>query len=362
MQNPFNPTFGDVPKIYLDTGNQAESLAALIKNSEFARSFFITGVRGSGKTTFMTQVETLLSQDLQCLPISLINDEHLLSSFVHQLERAVESKTAALAKKLSGFTAGPISLSFNSEEAGSDVITRVVELMQIVKKKHQYVLVTIDEVDNSKAIRSFAQVFNDLKRHQMPIFTLMTGLPDLILNIQTENKMTFLLRSEKITMEPLGNGNTALGYSRALGCDWVTAQQMANMVRGYSYAFQLLGYLAFEYQEKLARPIQQADLKSIEQRYIVQLFDNAYQKIFVDLSPQDKKYLIAVADHRRFKDVVSMMHQNASYVSQYRRRAIERHLVVPASYGQVNYTLPYFAEYLKAVQDPNSVYYDYLEF
>lgn len=64
MQNPFNPTFGDVPKIYLDTGNQAESLAALIKNSEFARSFFITGVRGSGKTTFMTQVETLLSQDL----------------------------------------------------------------------------------------------------------------------------------------------------------------------------------------------------------------------------------------------------------------------------------------------------------
>ncbi|MFR0580794.1 P-loop NTPase fold protein [Limosilactobacillus mucosae] len=362
MQNPFNPTFGDVPKIYLDNGNQAESLAELIQNSEFSRSFFITGVRGSGKTTFMTQVETLLTHDSKCLPISLINDEHLLESFVNQLAHAVESKSLSLAKKLQGFTAGPISMSFSNEKSGSDVITKVVELMQIVKKKHQYVLVTIDEVDNSRSIRSFAQVFSDLKRHQMPIFALMTGLPDLILNVQNEKKLTFLLRSEKITMEPLGSGNTALSYSESLGCDWTTAQQMANMVRGYSYAFQLLGYLAFEQQAKLQRPIQSADLKTIEQQYIVQLFDNAYQKIFVDLSTQDKRYLIAVADHRQFKDVVSLMHQNASYVSQYRRRAIERHLVVPAAYGRVEYTLPYFAEYLKAVQDPNSVYFDYLEF
>lgn len=223
MQNPFNPTFGDVPKIYLDNGNQAESLAELIQNSEFSRLFFITGVHGSGKTTFMTQVETLLAQDAKCLPISLINDEHLLESFVNQLEHAVESKSLSLAKKLQGFTAGPISMSFSSEKSGSDVITKVVELMQIVKKKHQYVLVTIDEVDNSKSIRSFAQVFSDLKRHQMPIFALMTGLPDLILNIQNEKKLTFLLRSEKVTMEPLGSGNTALSYSKTLGCDWTTA-------------------------------------------------------------------------------------------------------------------------------------------
>lgn len=65
--NPFNPTLGDVPKVYLDTDHRAEQLIQKIKSSEFARSFFITGVRGSGKTAFMTQVENQLSQDQRYL-------------------------------------------------------------------------------------------------------------------------------------------------------------------------------------------------------------------------------------------------------------------------------------------------------
>ncbi|KOF04734.1 hypothetical protein HF82_11140, partial [Limosilactobacillus reuteri] len=61
-KNPFNPTFGDVPKIYLDTDERAAKLVTTIKESDFARSFFITGVRGSGKTSFMTQVEHELNK------------------------------------------------------------------------------------------------------------------------------------------------------------------------------------------------------------------------------------------------------------------------------------------------------------
>lgn len=53
-------------------------------------------------------------------------------------------------------------------------------MMENVQKNSHYVLVVIDEVDNSQPIRSFAQIFNELKRHGFPIFVLMTGLPDLI--------------------------------------------------------------------------------------------------------------------------------------------------------------------------------------
>lgn len=49
---PLNPTFGDVPKIFLDTDTRINDLISKIKTSDFARSFFITGVRGSGKTVF----------------------------------------------------------------------------------------------------------------------------------------------------------------------------------------------------------------------------------------------------------------------------------------------------------------------
>lgn len=44
-------------------------------------------------------------------------------------------------------------------------------------------------------------------------------------------------------------------------------------------------------------------------------------------------------------------------MAQYRRRAIERKLIIPAGYGLVQYTLPYFDEYLKQTEDPDSAYY-----
>ena len=51
-KNPFNPTFGDVPNIFLDKQKQVDELIQTIQTSDFARSFFITGVRGSRKTSF----------------------------------------------------------------------------------------------------------------------------------------------------------------------------------------------------------------------------------------------------------------------------------------------------------------------
>lgn len=55
-KNPFNPTFDDVPNIFLDKQKQVDELIQTIQISDFARSFFITGVRGSGKTSFLTKI------------------------------------------------------------------------------------------------------------------------------------------------------------------------------------------------------------------------------------------------------------------------------------------------------------------
>lgn len=74
-------------------------------------------------------------------------------------------------------------------------------------------MVVIDEVDNS-----FAQIFNELKRHGFPILILMTSLQ---------------------------NSNMVLAYERVFHCNMALAQKMTQMVKGHSYGFQLLGYLAF---------------------------------------------------------------------------------------------------------------------
>lgn len=74
----------------------------------------------------------------------------------------------------------------------------------------------------------------------------MTGLPDLVLDLQNDAKLTFLLRSEKINMAPLSMTDITLSYQRVFDYSFAEAGKMAKMTMGYSYAFQLLGYLVFE--------------------------------------------------------------------------------------------------------------------
>lgn len=362
-KNPFNPTFGDVPKIYIDTDQRADKLVNKIKESDFARSFFITGVRGSGKTSFMTQVEHELNKDKHCQCIDLVNDASLLNSFISQLSNISQTKWQQIFSQigLSSIKFKDLSFDFKSGSSNGNEIAKAARIMMDhVKKNNQYVLVIIDEVDNSEQIRSFAQIFNELKRHNLPIFVLMTGLPDLVMDIQNEKKLTFLLRSEKEVMTPLQNSNMAIAYRSVFHCDMEVAQKMAKMVKGYSFAFQLLGYCAFEQWEETKDAVPKfgdEQLSKITELYKMKLFDESYNKIFADLSEMDQKYLIAVLGNKALKDVAKRLEVNSSYASQYRRRAIARHLVQPASYGHVQYVLPFFNEFVQSTQDPNSIYF-----
>ncbi len=359
-KNPFNPTFGDVPKIYLDTNERAAKLVTTIKESDFARSFFITGVRGSGKTSFMTQVENELSKDKNCHCIDLVNDESLLSSFIDQLGKASKTKIQHIIEELGIKSINFKDLSFNFNQKiqdGNKTAEVAKKMMKNIQKNNQYVLVVIDEVDNSQPIRSFAQIFNELKRHGFPIYVLMTGLPDLIMDVQNEKKLTFLLRSEKEVMTPLQNSNMTLAYQKVFNCDIALAQKMTQMVKGYSYGFQLLGYLAFEEMAETKSEFSTEKLSKVIDIYKMNLFDNAYNKIFSDLSEMDQKYLIAVLGNKRLKEVVQQLHVTPSYASQYRRRAIARHLIQPGSYGHVKYILPFFKEFIQSTQDPDSIYF-----
>ena len=56
--NPFNPTFGDVPKIFLDRSKQ---LNTVIKGLE-DQTTFVYSLRGSGKTTFLSDISNQMSK------------------------------------------------------------------------------------------------------------------------------------------------------------------------------------------------------------------------------------------------------------------------------------------------------------
>lgn len=359
MKNPFNPTFGDVPQIFLKNNADSElhKIINMIVDSDYARSIFITGVRGVGKTSLMMSVSEYFEKNSDYYIVDLINKEGIVNSLVRLLASQVGSQLQKTLRDITAFSIdsplGGISINKHSEASNIDVALN--ELMAGIEKQHKRVLITLDEVDNSKPIRDFVQIFSSLKRKKYPVYLVMTGLPDLVLNLQNDDKLTFLLRSDKVVVKPLQKLDIFNTYRRIFKCDSNVATRMAQMTKGYSYAFQLLGYLLFDHVQDQVPNM--ADVDAIAPDYKNYLYNNAYQKIFAEMSDIDRKYLYAVCGNHKLDEVAKIMGKSNVFVAQYRRRALERHLIVPTKLGYVSFTLPYFENYLNETKNVDSIFY-----
>lgn len=354
-KNPFNPTFGDVPELFLKStsSDETDKIIEMVTNSDFARSIFITGVRGVGKTSLMMKVSESLAQNKDFYIVDLINREGILSSLFKLLSNQVNSKLQQTLKSINSISIGNFSVSREEESTNIDVL--LDELMLGIKKENKKVLITVDKVMDNKYIRNLIQSFNSFKRKKYPVYLLMTGLPDLVLNLQNNKNLTFLLRSDKIMVSPLQKLDIYNTYLKVFHCDSSVATKLTNMTKGYSYAFQLLGYLLFEHMN--GKIPQLNDIQDIMADYKNTLYNNAYQKIFSEISNTDKEYLYAVMGNHKLSEIAHIMGKSNVFVAQYRRRAIERNLVIPTKMGFVEFVLPFFSDYLKETKNENSIFY-----
>ena len=90
--------------------------------------------------------------------------------------------------------------------------------------------------------------------------------------------LTFLYRAPKIVLEPLNIGAMARNYAASFQLDEKDAMNMARMTRGYSFAFQVLGYFTWEMEGSYEKAID---------NYRQYLEDFVYEKIWTELSKKD---------------------------------------------------------------------------
>lgn len=135
----------------------------------------------------------MFQQDPTCYCINLLNNDEFLTSLAQQLYDQTHSPTAKFFDELSSISIGGFSVERHFNK--SSLALTIDKMMAEIQAQRHYVVITIDEVSNSESIRDFAQLFSALKRKQYPIYVIMTGLSELVLDIQNNDKLTFLLRS-----------------------------------------------------------------------------------------------------------------------------------------------------------------------
>lgn len=339
MQNPFTLTFGKSPLEPVERPVQTnEIIEAFTADPINQQMFIITGVRGSGKTVMMTEISHRLRKKEDWVVIELNPATDLLQGTLSKLNSnrvcAGMIKSAKIDLSFFGF-----GVSIEGAVQITDTETAIIAILEKMKKSEKRLLITIDEVTNSEYMHMFASAFQIFVRQDLPVFLLATGLYENIDELQNEKSLTFLYRAPKIQLKPLNKRAIVNKYKSIFEIEVDQATQMADLTKGYPFAFQVLGYLTWNHH---------GDYNAVRGEYEQYLSEFVYDKIWSELSQKDRMVARGIADVEggKIKDIREHLHMETNEFNPYRKRLIKKGILSGETRGYVYFTLPLFEEYV----------------
>ncbi|MBO6310864.1 MAG: ATP-binding protein [Butyrivibrio sp.] len=336
--NPYTLMFGkqpvqNIPRLV----EMNEVLDSFLNEPANQQIYMITGIRGCGKTVFMTEVAGELKKRKEWEVLELSTSQNLLASMAEALTR--ENRFTQFLKRGIGVSIAGFGVQLDSSKNSSSPLIAIKETLDALRNHKKKLLICIDEVISNDYMKEFASIFQILIREDYPIYLLMTGLFDNINDLRNEKNLTFLYRAPEIRMKALNIKTIADNYQKIFQITDKQASEMAKLTRGYSFAFQVLGYFTYRHEGNYN------DAISEFRQY---LEDYVYEKIWSELSNMDRKFMFAVAcsESGKAKEIKDKLGWENNKYTPYRNRLIKKMLINGDEYGYIKITLPLFEEYI----------------
>ena len=338
--NPYILQFGKEPAEIIPRVSQITEIEnAFFDKNITQQIFMITGVRGSGKTVFMSSIASdCLKKNWIVVNVNVSSANDILSQIAIELSHDARIQKKHEFKNIS-ISVGGFSLGIAKKEPITSYEYETKQLLKIAKKYHYRVLITMDEVTNSAAVREFSGAFQIWVREELPVYLLMTGLYENIHELQNVKTLTFLYRAPRIDLDPLSLYEVKENYQSNLNISEEESIQMAKMTNGYSFAFQVLGHEVWKNKKFNEDAIK---------RYRYTLWNLSYDKIWNDLSDNDRKVCLAIAQSKdgKFSTIKEILNWNNNQLNPYRKRLINKQVLKSVRTGYVAFVLPLFDEYV----------------
>lgn len=354
MTNPFNPSFGKVPSIFLNRDSLTTRIITELNNSNSPfQTSLVYGQRGSGKTTLLTNIANTISESQNWIVVDLVLDDDLLISLINQLNDHLLNLKVDIKFNLWGTELSP-HLNQNIE---ANFQTLFEHALTKLTKKGKSVLILIDEVHDTALLRKLVSCYQIMIRKNLNVALLMAGLPENVSEIQNDNVLTFLLRANRIVLNPLNIETIKNTYKNifekgGFTISFNTILYMTKQTQGFAYAFQLLGYYVWELSiASKTKTITKETIDTILDQYISDLFRNVYFKVYQEMSIKEQEFVQAMvkADTQKVKSktIGELMGKGPNYIAVYRRKLIDDQIIKPDGYGYVSFLLPYFKQFVE---------------
>ena len=344
MPNPFSITFGKKPNEYIDRYRlENEIIEDFSAEQPTNNVFIISGARGSGKTVMLNSIANHFEEMESWIVIRISS----MTDMVHSLAAKLYADQKMSARYLDAkIDLSIIGLGVRLENAvpASDDEVAIEQMLKVLQRNKKRLLIAVDEAGNTKEMRLFSSVFQLFLGQDYPVFLLMTGLYEEIDPLQNTKSLTFLLRSPKRFLDPLNYTLVKTKYQKALHVSEEMAGKMAALVNGYSFGFQVLGYLYYKAQPN--------DLEEIYPEFDSMLADYVYEKIWETTTgiSRDIVYKVAVEGVHRVSEIQAALSLSNSKFSPYRDRLIKRGILRSSERGELKIALPRLKEFILARQ------------
>lgn len=340
-KNPFMLSFGRIPVEYITREGQKTRIIETFTVPPITdQIFIITGLRGSGKTVLLSTIMQELTKykDWIIIPLNPSND--MVQSFYSELYYKLKTHHIKIAADFSIPSTG-VHIAMQPDQPERTIRSRIEQLLEQADRKKLHILVTVDEVSKNESMRQFAQLFQSMIMRSLPLFFLGTGIYDNIEELQNVKDLTFLYRAPRITLEPLDLLAITNRYQAVFQMDDETAATLAKLTRGYSFAFQALGYTYWNHM-----PV--THVENVLPDYDQLLAQASYSKIWKELSETDRLVCKAIAAHEGSKVQVirKEIQMDSSLFGVYRQRLKIKGLLNTDTYGKISFTLPRFSNFI----------------
>jgi AAA ATPase domain len=380
--NPYTPGAGRKPRVLAGRDRDLDNVQALVErlgDGGYERSLIYSGLRGVGKTVLLMEFDVLASeagwattdvQEVGSQPDFRVTFARMAARLLREMSRKHRIKdrvdrALGVVKAFSIAVPGAVQLKLDVEAASGiadsgdpeqDLTELIVEVGDVAQHAQSGALFLIDEMHNldTPALAAICIAFQAVSRRGLPVALVGAGLPDLQVRlISAKPYADRLFQYRELGRLSDAAARAALvGPAAALGVEFEeeAARRVVRESAGYPYFLQEYGLELWNNVEQT--PITSSDLDTVREIVNDSLAHSFFTPRFQLATDTEQRYLAAMAElgeppYRSNQVAVRYGVKDQRGVSMHRDSLIQKGLIWSPRRGQVDFTVPLFAEFLR---------------
>ena len=368
--NPYTPGAGVMPG-YLagrdDIIQDGKDSIYSLMNGYPRQPIIYYGLRGVGKTVLLTALkeyaikEGVLAFHFEIQEkVSLINDIILSAnqtltkiSKVEKIKNIFEVAKNSLQSFTLTYTTGENSISVEMNKKLSEMMlqSNLVELLlnlgRLAKESKNTIIYFIDEIQYAKQneLEALITAQHRINQERLPITIIAAGLP----KTYAERMFAFV---EISSLEYKDAKNAIVNPGKPFDITYTeeALKEIYQITEGYPYFIQQFCYLISKKYKDIDLNIVN-EMKSI---FFKELDKSFFKVRFDKCTPKEKEFMFAMANCGELPctvaNVAHILNKDLKSISPIRARLINKGLIYATRYGEIDFTIPKFDEFLKRMK------------